>query len=70
MPWTAEQFRKKHNRKLHGAAAEKAAAQASAMIRAGVPEGIAIATGNKTGDRMMKKRPSRRQKTLYDRVKR
>jgi uncharacterized protein YdaT len=47
MPWTGAEFAKKHNKKLHGAAASKAAAQANAMLRAGVPEGEAIATANK-----------------------
>lgn len=51
MPWTAKSFAEKHNKKLHGAAATKAAAQATAMVKAGVPEGEAIATANKTGDR-------------------
>lgn len=55
MPWTGKSFAKKHNKKLSGASAEKAAAQATAMVKAGVPEGIAIATANKTGDRVMKK---------------
>lgn len=52
MPWTAESFASKHNHKLSGAAASKAASQATAMVRAGVPEGEAIATANKTGDRV------------------
>ena len=52
MPWDAKGFTAKHNHKLKGAAASKAAAQATAMVRAGVPEGEAIATANKTGDRM------------------
>lgn len=60
MPWTGKEFAKKHNHKLHGEAAKKAGAQASAMVREGVPENIAIATANKTGDRMMKRRK------LYD----
>ena len=47
MPWTAKSFREKHNHKLHGAAASKAAAMATAMVKAGVPEGEAIATANK-----------------------
>ena len=55
MPWDALGFAAKHNHKLKGAAASKAAAQASAMVKAGVPEGEAIATANKTGDRVMKK---------------
>lgn len=47
MPWTGKQFAKKHNHKLHGKAADKAAAQATAMVNNGVDEGIAIATTNK-----------------------
>lgn len=56
MPWTASQFRKKHNKKLSLAQAGKAAKQATAMIRNGVSEGIAIATANKHAS-MGKKRP-------------
>ncbi len=47
MPWTGPEFARKHNKKLKGRAASKAAAQATAMVRAGVPEGEAIATANK-----------------------
>ena len=47
MPWTGPEFARKHNKKLKGRAADKAAAQATAMVRAGVPEGEAIATANK-----------------------
>lgn len=53
MPWDAKSFEQKHNHKLKGASASKAASQASAMVRSGVPENVAIATANKTGDRMM-----------------
>lgn len=57
MPWpTGQSFAGKHNKKLHGEAANKAAAQATAMVKAGVPEGIAIATANKTGDRISKRK--------------
>lgn len=63
MPWpTGKGFADSHNKKLKGAAAQKAADQATAMVRAGVPEGEAIATANKTGDRMMKKK---RMRDLY-----
>jgi uncharacterized protein YdaT len=55
MPWTAGSFAKKHNKKLHGEGASKAAAQATAMVKKGVPEGIAIATANKTGARTQRK---------------
>ena len=47
MPWTGPQFAVKHNKKLKGETASRAAAQATAMIKSGVPEGIAIATANK-----------------------
>jgi uncharacterized protein YdaT len=47
MPWSGKSFRSKHNHKLSAPQAKKAAAQANAMLRAGVPEGIAIATANK-----------------------
>jgi uncharacterized protein YdaT len=63
MPWDAKEFTSKHNKKLHGEAASKAAEQATAMVKAGVPEGEAIATANKTGDRLMKKK---RKSPLYD----
>ena len=59
MPWTGKSFAERHNKKLKGAAAEKAAAQATAMVKEGVPENIAIATANKTGNRM-------RRRKLYD----
>lgn len=58
MPWTAKSFQK-HNKKLHGAALSKAAEMATAMVRSGTPEGIAIATANKraaTAARRAKKR--------------
>lgn len=55
MPWASgAEFASKHNAKLKGPAADKAKAQAEAMIREGVPEGTAIATANKTGNRMMR----------------
>lgn len=57
MPWkTGAAFAARHNKKLKGAAATKAKAQAEAMIKAGVPEGEAIATANKTGDRLQARR--------------
>jgi uncharacterized protein YdaT len=52
MPWTAHEFASRHNKKLRGASAKKAAEQANAMIKDGVDEGVAIATANKTGNRM------------------
>ena len=47
MPWTGKEFASRHNHKLKGASADHAARQANAMLRAGVPEGEAIATANK-----------------------
>ena len=47
MPWSGKSFAERHNKKLKGKAAEKAAEQADAMLKAGVPEGEAIATANK-----------------------
>ena len=51
MPWTGESFRSKHNKKLSDAAAKQAAAQATAMVKEGTPEGIAIATANKRANK-------------------
>ena len=47
MPWTAKEFKDKHNHKLTTAQAGKAAKQAMAIIKSGAPEGVAIATANK-----------------------
>ena len=55
MPWDAKTFAARHNKKLHGEAASKAAEQATAMVKAGVPEGEAIAVANKTGDRVKRR---------------
>ena len=45
MPWDAKSFAK-HNSKLKGPALKKAAKIATAMVKAGEPEGLAIATAN------------------------
>ncbi len=51
MPWpTGRDFAPKHNKKLKGAAATKAAKVATAMVNRGVPEGEAIATANRVGN--------------------
>lgn len=55
MPWTPEQFARKHNKKLKGKAATQAADMATAMINRGVPEGTAIATANKHANALMRK---------------
>lgn len=46
MPWTGRSFHK-HNKKLTPAESSKAAAQATAALKSGVPEGEAIAIANK-----------------------
>jgi hypothetical protein len=51
MPWDARSFAK-HNRKLTPRQSGIAARQATAMLKAGVPEGEAIATANKHIDRL------------------
>ncbi len=47
MPWSGKSFKAKHNHSLTKSQANKAAKQATAMVNAGVDEGIAIATANK-----------------------
>lgn len=47
MPWTGKSFAAKHNKSLKGAQASKAASIASAIVREGGDEGVAIATANK-----------------------
>lgn len=47
MPWTAKTFAARHNHSLSPAQAGRAAKQANAMLKRGVPEGEAIATANK-----------------------
>ena len=54
MPWTGKQFADRHNHSLSGKQAGKAAAQANAMLGAGVPEGEAIATANKQAGKSAK----------------
>lgn len=68
MPWSGKSFAERHNHKLKGARAEKAAAQATAMVRAGVPEGTAIAVANKNAARH--KAPPPRKQGIINRVKR
>lgn len=63
MPWkSGKAFAKAHNQKLTGEAAEKAADIANAMLKKGADEGVAIATANKKGNAMMKRRGA----VLYD----
>ncbi len=46
MPWTGSSFHK-HNKKLTPEESSKAAKQATAVLKSGVPEGEAIAIANK-----------------------
>lgn len=46
MPWTGKTFRARHNKKLDPVQAKKAARIATGMVKAGVAEGLAIATAN------------------------
>ena len=62
MPWSSEEFRRKHNKKLSLGAAKHAAAQAGAMIAHGVPEGIAIATANKYANKGLGAIPAKRKR--------
>jgi len=62
LPWkSGAEFASRHNKKLKGAAATKAKEQAEAMIAKGVDEGTAIATANKTGNRLQQRR-----RAIYD----
>ena len=46
-PWSGKDFAKKHNKKLKGKKATKAASIANAILRETGNEGLAIATANK-----------------------
>jgi hypothetical protein len=52
MPWTPDQFRSRHNKKLSGGQASEASGIANAMMRRGVSEGEAIATANARAEGM------------------
>jgi hypothetical protein len=47
MPWTGKSFASRHNHRLSGRSATKAAAQANAILRKTGDEGMAIAVANK-----------------------
>lgn len=54
MPWpTGKSFASKHNKKLKGPAATKAAKMATGMIAKGMAEGKAIRIANAAGDKAM-----------------
>ena len=54
LPWTGKTIAK-HNRSLSPGEAKKAAAQSSAMLKSGVPEGIALATSFKHINKLRKR---------------
>lgn len=54
LPWTGKTI-VKHNRSLSRGEAKKAAGQASAMLKAGAPEGIALATSFKHINKLRKR---------------
>lgn len=56
VPWTGPQFEQRHHHGLTAPIAAEAARQASAILRSGAPERIAIATANKRADRLMAER--------------
>ena len=63
MPWDSKSFQK-HNKKLHGAAATKAAHVATAILEKTGDEGKAIRIANSVGDKAMKKKKPHEK--LYD----
>jgi len=55
MPWDWKSFKGKHNHSLNKGEAKSAARQATAMVNAGVDDGIAIAVANKRINKLRKK---------------
>jgi uncharacterized protein YdaT len=62
MPWDAKSFASRHNKKLKGAAASKAARVATALVNRGEDEGKAIRIANAIGNRAQ---AGARKKTVY-----
>lgn len=56
MPWTPEEFRRKHNKDLTPAQAKRAAAVANETLRRTGDEGRAVRTGNAVAKRKAHKR--------------
>ena len=61
MPWTAESFKNKHNKKLTGAQAKKASKQANAILNKTGDEGMAIAVANKNAKKSSEPKWRKRQ---------
>ena len=51
MPWSGKEYAKKHNKKLSGSAANKAAKVANALLKKGKSEGSAIRIANAVAKR-------------------
>lgn len=51
MPWSGRSFAERHNHRLGGKRAAKAAAQANAILKKTGDEGLAIAVANKNAQR-------------------
>lgn len=66
MPWNAKNFSSRHNKKLHGEAATKAANVATALVNKGEDEGKAIRIANSIGDKAMKKKKYKIARGLYN----
>lgn len=56
MPWTGKSFAEKHNKKLKGAAADRAAAIANALLRDGKKDGDAVRIANSQAKKFKKSR--------------
>lgn len=57
MPWkTGEEFSERHNKKLHGHAADVAKTVANKVLAKSGDEGKAIRIANAAGDKAMKKK--------------
>jgi uncharacterized protein YdaT len=65
MPWTGKQFANRHNHGLSKPMASKAASIASAIVREGGDEGVAIATANKYAKRHDGKVPKQKKSTGF-----
>lgn len=55
MPWSGKSFKAKHNHGLSPKQAKAAAKQATAMVKSGVDEGVAIATANKHAEELTRR---------------
>ena len=54
MPWKGPEFASRHNKKLSGSSASKAAGAANAVLKKTGDEGKAVRIGNYVGDKAKK----------------